>query len=84
MKKVIVKKVEKEDREHHFYCDDCGEFLGVSHEYDDGYYPEIGEFELNFYITSWYRVKKNLCDKCKEKFIEKVQNTLVELGFKQR
>lgn len=83
MKETIVKKVEKEQREHHFYCDECGEFLGVSHEYEDGYYEKLGEFTLELRVSSWYNVKKNLCDKCKEKFINKVENALIELGFKK-
>lgn len=80
-------KIEKitrtiEDRIHHFYCDECHEYLGNSKEYDDGYYHKIGNFELRFYLRNkWHKVEKYLCDDCREKFLQNVENTLVGLGF---
>ena len=69
------------DTTHHFYCDECNKYLGKTKEYDDGYYPKLGEFELKFYINGWYKVEKCFCDKCKEKFIKKTCDTLTDLGF---
>lgn len=71
---------------HYFYCDgdDCNKYLGQTEEYDDGYYPELGVFELEFHMPDgWYRVKKHLCNECKDKFLAKVKNTLTELGFEK-
>lgn len=67
---------------HNFYCDGCNKYLGSSEECDDGYYNKLGEFHLHFFIKdSWYGVDKIFCDKCKEKFIEKVTTALTDLGF---
>lgn len=69
---------------HHFYCDSCNKYLGKSEEYDDGYYPELGEFELNFYLPDgWYNINKCFCYGCREKFLNKMRSTLTELGFKK-
>lgn len=67
---------------HDFYCDDCNKHLGRVQEYDDGYYGNLGEFEQKFYISrGWYRLRKNLCDDCKDKMISKICATLEEIGF---
>lgn len=79
-----MEKIEKiirtvEDVTHCFYCDDCNKYLGESKEYDDGLYRELGEYELHF--GNCY-IKKCLCVECREKLIEKIDNALMELGFK--
>ena len=47
--KEIIREIKT--YEHSFYCDECNKYLGTSQEYDDGWYEDIGEFELKFYIT---------------------------------
>lgn len=69
---------------HHFYCDDCGKHLGSSQEYDDGWYEELGEFELKMRLPQGcYILKKCLCDECKEKYPVKLQSILEDIGFKK-
>lgn len=82
-KETITRTVE--ETTHHFYCDDCNKYLGKTEEYDDGYYPQLGQFDLKFHIPKgWFEVEKHLCDDCKEKFLTKVENTLLGLGFKKQ
>ena len=70
---------------HHFYCDDCGAYLGSSEEYDDGYYDERGAFGLSFNLNSnWYHVNKIFCDKCKQNYLIEVKEALENLGFVYR
>ena len=84
MEKLEVNKRTVEDVTHHFYCDECNKYIGETQEYDDGYYPELGEFELKFYfLDDWYEINKCLCDECREKFLNKILLTLTELGFKK-
>lgn len=79
IKKTIVNNV------HHFYCDDCNIYLGDSREYDDGYYPELGSFELSFYLPEgWYKVKKCFCEDCKQEYLETVRNMLKDMDFVTR
>lgn len=67
---------------HHFYCDGCGEYLGSSEEYDDGYYNERGAFGLSFHLDpGWYHVSKTFCDKCEQNYLTDVKNALEKLGF---
>lgn len=70
---------------HTFYCDECGKELGTSEEYDDGYYDEYGSFELSFNLEDdgWYRVKKCLCEECKEKYLANLIDTLKKYGFEK-
>ena len=69
---------------HDFYCDDCNKHLGKVEEYDDGYYQELGDFEMKFFVSrSWYRLRKNLCDDCKDKLVSKICTTLEEVGFEK-
>ena len=85
MEKLETRPCTREETTHHFYCDDCNKYLGKTEEYDDGYYPELGEFELKFYLPSgWYKVNKCLCDECRQKFLQKVEKTLVELSFEKQ
>lgn len=83
MEKINAITKEVEDYERLFYCDECGEYLGMSEEYDDGWYERLGEFELSFYINGWYRVKKCLCHDCAEEFLSNLKNHLENIGFKR-
>ena len=51
MVRVEEQRIESAKKIHHFYCDDCGKYLGSSEEYPDGYYEEIGLLELGFYLS---------------------------------
>lgn len=83
MEKTNCTTKEIENYEHSFYCDECGEYLGTSEEYDDGWYECLGEFELSFYIDGWYRVEKCLCEDCAQKFLSNLKNHLEDMGFKR-
>lgn len=83
MEKINSITKEIEDYEHSFYCDECGEYLGTTEEYDDGWYDTLGEFELSFNIDGWYKVNKCLCDDCADKFLSNLKNHLESIGFKK-
>lgn len=84
MEKVQKYNVTLERAMHHFWCDECGEYLGATEEYGDGYYPTIGEFEINFNLNGWYECKRNLCSSCNRKFTNRIRDALLELGFSKR
>lgn len=82
MEKLETITYTTEKTTHHFYCDGCNKYLGESTEYDDGWYPVLGEFELKFLVDgNWYEINKCFCDECREKFLQKVESVLTELGF---
>lgn len=82
MEKIEHRPVTQTDIYHHFYCDSCGEYLGEKKEFDDGYYENLGDFNLRFLMPNgWYQVKKCFCDKCKENYLTNVRNKLIEMGF---
>ena len=82
MEKVEIKTRQIEDRTHHFYCDDCGTHIGSSCEYDDGWYQELGVFELHWLTPNgWYKLEKCLCNDCHDKFLTKVCSGLEAAGF---
>ena len=84
MEKIETIAYTKEKRTHHFYCDDCNKYLGKTEEYDDGWYPELGEIELAFhFFGDRYKVNKCFCDECRENYSNKIKDALVGLGFKQ-
>ena len=84
MEKTNVEKITKEYITHSFYCDECDKFLGTSPEHEDGWYTEMGGFELSFCLDDeWYKIEKHLCDECKEKVVERVKNSLLNLGFER-
>lgn len=83
MEKVETKITQIEDRVHHFYCDECGFHIGSTEEWYDGYYRNLGEFELKIYMPDgWYKLEKCLCDDCRDKFLDKVYVLLESVGFK--
>ena len=71
MEKVVSKIKKINEHTHKFYCDICETFLGESKEFSDGYYFELGEFEQSVCINDvgWYKVKMNLCEECRKKYI---------------
>lgn len=79
--KEIIKEIKT--YEHSFYCDECGKYLGTSQEYDDGWYKDIGEFEMKFYIDEWYTVRKHLCDECRKNFMEDLKANLINMKFEK-
>jgi hypothetical protein len=82
MEKVETKTKQVKDYTHHFYCDSCGIHLGSSVEYDDGWYEEFGEFELQMYTPrGWYKLEKCFCDKCKDEFLNKLYSALEDAEF---
>lgn len=82
MEKVEEKTVEVKRKIHKFYCDRCGEYLGESEEYYDGYYAEIGYIVQRVIVNKkQYLYKRHLCDKCKENFYEDLGNVIETIGF---
>ena len=79
-KTIAIEKTEQRNY-HCFYCDECNEPIGDSIECEDGYYQEHGVLEFQFYVGSWYKFKKHLCDKCRTNYILKIQSTLENMGF---
>lgn len=69
---------------HSFYCDGCQKHLGTTEEYEDGWYPELGKFELSIYLPSgWYRVEKCFCNDCKKKYLNELLGNLKARDFKK-
>lgn len=83
MEKVETKTRQIEDRTHHFYCDNCGTHIGSSDEYEDGYYEELGEFELSWFTPDgWYKLKKCLCPSCRDELLADIYDAIEDIGFK--
>lgn len=84
MEKIETKTITKEELTHHFYCDDCGEYLGETKEDEDCYYDKLGEVDWSFRLPhARYKIDKCLCDKCKVKIFMKIEQVLKETGFKK-
>lgn len=82
MEKIETKTKHVEGRTHHFYCYNCDTYIGSSEEYDDGWYEELGEFELQMYTPlGWWKMHKCFCRKCREDFLEKFYVSLKNMGF---
>ena len=79
MEKTIVEEKVTYIHKHEFYCDKCGKYLGISKEYEDGYYERIGEVDLKLYGLE---LSGNFCDKCKNKIGSQIEEALTNLGFK--
>ena len=83
MERTVSQVKYVEQKTHLFYCDLCGAQLGCTTEYDDGYYEQLGEFELKWYTPNgWYKLHKCLCDTCREKYLTNIYGTLEVAGFK--
>lgn len=81
-----LEKIEKKciELKHNFFCDNCRKSLGSTVELEDGYYPELGRFELFFDLPNGrYELKRHFCDKCKEESIELLRTNLLNMGFKK-
>ena len=82
MEKINSKIVEMPQIIHEFYCDDCGEYIGSSDEYDDGYYYEPSVYELKYFLNgSWYKLKKCLCEDCVKKKNNTIKQMFLDNGF---
>lgn len=81
MEKTIKEIVEVEDVRHEFYCDECNKYLGVSYEFDDGWYKKLGDFEMKYYVDGWLYLRRCLCDKCRYELINKFRKILFDFGF---
>ncbi len=82
MEKIEEKTIEVKRKIHKFYCDRCGEYLGESEEYDDGYYENFGYIAERIVVngTSYYH-RGYLCEKCKKEHFEELGNVLEANGF---
>lgn len=85
MEKVRDEKVMTVKTTHEFFCDECGIKIGESTEYDDGWYPEYGEYEQSICTRSfgWYKLHKNLCSNCANIYDLKIKEALINLGFEK-
>ena len=85
MKNITLKVVEVIQKHHTFYCDKCNCLLGDTIEADDGYYEDFGRYERSVILPNkgYYEIKLNLCDKCKEKMDNEIEQALLKLGFKK-
>lgn len=84
MEKTVFEIREVKQAIHSFYCDHCGIELGSVEEYEDGYYPTLGGFELNWRTPNgWYRLNKCLCDTCRDKYLSDIYSALENAGFKK-
>ena len=83
MEKEIKEAVRRIETTHEFYCDECGEYLGRSEEYEDGYYYKIGEYQWKYYDKNcgWLYKKGNYCPKCQERVAEQIASALKKMGF---
>ena len=92
MEKIKEEIVQRTSRTHEFYCDNCGEFLGSTIEYDDGYAPEINNYIASINIpldcnhgigakSAYYSLNKHYCNSCLNDFISKIHNVLINFGF---
>ena len=74
---------------HRQYCDECGQCIGNSVEYEDGYYERYGEYELKVYVgcpedhpyKDWYHYNKQLCKKCQTIKTDRFLEILEKFGF---
>ena len=83
MEKTISRNVKRKQYYHEFYCDKCNKFLGKTAEYDDGWYPRLGEYKQHFNVSGygWCKLKKTLCDVCRNKMNTKILLALKDIGF---
>lgn len=85
MDKVETINKTKVVTKHNFYCDGCGKYLGSSEELDDCYYDEPGKFNLELCVDSkWYKLNRCFCEKCKSDYLQKIINSLYNLGFERK
>ena len=85
MEEQSEKVIEVIEKHHTFYCDKCECLLGDTVEDNDCYYDEFGRYERSFVIDGkgYYRLRLNLCDECREKMNNEIEQALFKLGFKK-
>ena len=85
MEKTFEETITTVEIHHSFFCDKCNTLIGERIESDDGYYEELGTYEHSFVINGkeYYRLHLNLCNKCKEKMDNEIEQALFKLGFKK-
>ena len=85
MEKTFEREVTIKEIHHNFICDKCKKLLGERIESDDGYYEELGRYDHSFVIAGrgYYRLYLHLCDECKEKIDNEIEQALFKLGFKK-
>ena len=88
MDKVTSELVTTEQIVHHFYCDECGEFINSSVEWDD--IEELEDVPPGIFVDivvephSGFKYAKNhLCPKCKDELYYKIVNSLRWMGFEE-
>ena len=82
MEKETTRTITTTETTHHFYCDNCDTYIGSSEEYDDGWYEELGEFELQMYTPlGWWKIHKCFCKECRDDFLEEFYISLNKMGF---
>ena len=85
MEKITERDIIVKKRTIHFYCDCCNAEIGVSEEFDDGYYEEFGEistmivtrFDNNPHVRN---ISGNLCDNCAEKFLKELDESINKIA----
>ena len=76
MDKITEKENKIITRTHSFYCDDCGEHILDSEEYDDGYIPQPKTFRIQH-----VELKGHFCEKCGQKRVDDVIAYARSKGF---
>lgn len=82
-----VEAVESTNYVHKFYCDECGEKIMESIEYDDGWCKSPDYFDESIYIgennTRYFYGRRCLCNRCKEHATNELIKKLLSIGFKE-
>ena len=83
------RKIEATQIIHHFYCDKCGEEVGASIEYEDGYVP-IPPFAhddcntIKVRMGNYYMIYETnydiLCNACYEEVINEIDSFFEKLS----
>ena len=85
MEKIVKKPITTMRSEHHFECDLCGKYIGMSLELEDGYYEQLGKYSRSFYIDKeWYEINKTLCEDCQKVITSKLIMALKDIGFEKK
>ena len=85
MEKTFEQEVTIKEIHHSFFCDKCRTLIGERIESDDGYYEELGRYDHSFVIDGkgYYKLRLNLCGKCREKMNNEIEQALFNLGFEK-
>lgn len=84
-RKIVQKTMEVE--KYDFFCDLCGNYIGSSEEYDDGYCPdppEVKRLDISIFVFGkWLGYKKILCKNCFLAEETEIMHGLKTLGFEE-